>query len=126
MNPTYTRAIATAKRLIDKFGQSCGLVIPAPEADGSEPWRDQRTGEPTTKAVKIAWFPPGRQPVFMLSPNTEIPKHDEIGLLAPGDYEPALNMMVMRGGIACEIVHFVKLAPDGEPLLYTLYIAIRG
>jgi hypothetical protein len=127
MNGVYDRAIATARRLIEKYGQRCQWQKPAAPADGAPSWRDQRAGEGPTFPVSIAWFPPGKaNPMLALIPQTEVPDHSEVGLMAAGDFEPKINDTINRFNGTSRIVHFDKLAPNGTPIMYTLYVKSNG
>lgn len=124
----FDRAIASARRLIDKYGEACVWRKPAaPDEDvqDAEPWRDVREGDPTDVDVKIAWFPPGGQLAFLAAiSDTEIPAGTELGLMAPGDFEPLASDVLLRtGGVEAEITKIDRLAPDGTPVLYTVWIA---
>jgi hypothetical protein len=123
--------IATAKELIDEFGQDCWWQKPAPQTGGVP-------GYPTVGAlpdpipVKIAFFS-GRdlnRGVFeflSMMPGIEIPDNGEIGLLAGGlTFTPENTDTVRRGAIdAAEssVDKIDRLAPNGTPILYYVQVA---
>lgn len=121
----FDRAIASARRLIAKYGEACVWRKPADPDDAADAWRDVRDGDPTDVDVKIAWFPPGGQLAFLAAmTDTEVPAGTELGLMAPGDFEPLASDVLLRtGGVEAEITKIDRLAPDGTPVLYTIWIA---
>ncbi len=126
----YDHPIATARRLIEKYGQECVWQKAAADDDSDEPWRDVREGEPTNHDVRIAWFPPGSNLAFLAAlAGTEVPTNAESGLMA-GDvpFEPLASDIVFKGddpetGQRVEITKIDRLAPNGTPVLYTIWVA---
>lgn len=122
----YDRAISAARRLIAKYGEACVWRKPADQDEDAEPWRDVREGDPDDNNVRIAWFPPGGQLAFLAAlGGTEVPAGVELGLMEGGvPFEPLVSDTLLRtGGVKVEITKIDRLAPDGTPVLYTIWIA---
>lgn len=127
MTTIYDRAIASALRLLKRYGQDCTFVKPAPHDDTAEPWRDVRAGDPLRTPVKIAWFPPisRTSPMFAFIKQTEVADYTETGLMAFNGFEVEMIDTIERAGIISEIVDFTRLAPAGSPVLFTLFVKNR-
>ena len=124
------RVIATAKRLIAANGEACTWTKPAPEAPGSDPWRDDREGAPEAHNVSIAFFSPkdlgrGSEAFLAAIAGTEVPAGTEIGIMSGGQpFEPlASDELVRSDGKRANITTIDRLAPSGVPLLYFVKVA---
>lgn len=123
------RAIATAKRLIDKNGQSVVWRKPAPADPTAKPWRDVRDGEPTDTPVKIVWVTPKflQTMAFLINDKgTDVPKGVEQALMAAQTFEPELTDRVVIGGVEWSLFRVDPVKPNGTPILYRLYIHRAG
>jgi hypothetical protein len=133
----YDTHIATAKRMIAKYGQSCQWVIPAATTqDSAKPWKTS-AGVPTSKPVKIAFFPMGTAPLGYASrgKNVDGPQQDApevvggemIGYMAPSDFFPNLSDHVTRvfqgQTETLRVLAIDVIAPAGDPVLYTVTFA---
>jgi hypothetical protein len=128
MTGVYNSAIATAERLIAKFGASCVWSKPA-EADGTgDPWRDERTGMPEDFDVSIAFFSAkdlgyGTTLALAAMAGTEVPDHNQMGLMAGGQaFDPELTDTLTFGEDTIDVTKIDKLAPNGTPVLYFLWL----
>lgn len=130
----YSDDIATAKELIDEFGQTCYWQKPAPVADNSVPGYPTDGVLPDPVECKIAFFS-GRdlnRGTFLflqqMAPSMEVPDNGEIGLLAGGiSFSPELTDTLRRGAVDAPEVSINaidRLAPDGTPILY--YVTVTA
>lgn len=127
----YDDDIATAKELIDEFGQACWWQKPAPVIGGTPAYPE--VGElPAPIPCKIAFFSGrdlnrGTFEFLAMMPGIEIPDNGEIGLLAGGlTFTPANTDTVRRGAIDAiesSVDKIDRLAPDGTPILYYVQVA---
>lgn len=118
----YDRAIATAKRLIEKKGALVDWVETKSES-GAEPWKGKRPNAPQKSKVKIVFFPPDTSSRLTLQQMTglELPKADEYGLMPTVNFVPKVGDIVERNGVALAVVGCAPLAPGGVVVLYTLW-----
>lgn len=124
--------IATAKELIDEFGQQCYWQKPAPTT-GGEPGYPTVGDLPEPIPVKIAFFS-GRDlnrgifEFLSMMPGIEVPDNGEVGLMAGGlTFTPENTDMIRRGAAdaaQCSIEKMDRLAPNGTPILY--YITVTA
>lgn len=124
----YARPIATAQRLIAKFGASCIWTKPAEETVGGDPWRDVRIGPPEPHNVSIAFFSAkdlgyGSTLALAAMAGTEVPAHSQMGLMGAVDFDPELTDTVTFNGDTIDVTKIDKLAPNGDPILYFLWLA---
>lgn len=128
----YTDDIATAKELIDEFGQDCWWQPPAASDGPSEPGYPGEDGElPDPIKCKIAWFNEhdlsrGTYKSLEFLIGTEVPTGALVGLLAGGQtFVPKLTDTVRRGAVDAvpiTINNIDELAPDGTPILYSVFV----
>lgn len=124
----YDSAIATANRLIDKFGASCVWAKPAAPDPDADPWRDQREGEPDEHNVSIAFFSAkdlgyGTTLALAALAGTEVPAHNQMGLMPGGlDFDPELTDTVTFGEKTIDVTKIDTLAPNGTPVLFFLWL----
>lgn len=126
----YDRQIATAKRLIAKYGAEAVWTKPAAQDGAAKPWRDVREGEPSDFSVPIALFSAkdlGYGSTFALAQmagTDEIPVHKQMGLMSGGlAFVPDLTDSVVIAGSPVEVVQIDILQPNGIPLLYFLWLS---
>lgn len=127
----YDRPIATARRLIEKYGEECVWSKQADQDATNEdmPWRDVRAGDPWNTSVKIAFFPAGGDSALAavlvaLADSPEVSISSEYGLMA-GDYpfEPDVSdTLVNSKGDTVEIIKITPLKPGGPVVLYKIWV----
>lgn len=132
MAGVYDDDIATAKELIEEFGQTCYWQKPQPVTVGGSPGYPVAGDVPQPEECKIAFFRPkdldsGVAQFMDVIPNTEVPDNTEIGLMA-GDvsFVPEGTDRIRRGAIdapAISIIKIDRLAPNGTPVLYYITVA---
>lgn len=117
----YDRQIATAKRLITKFGQSVTWqqITDGAPGDSSKPWKP---GAATTveNTVDIVFLPEDRRDYEFLRAlsGTSIPTGNLVGYMAATTFTPTLKDTVLRGTEKLGVKSIDPIAPNGEILLY--------
>ena len=124
----YSRQIAMAQRMIDKYGQACWWQKPAPVLDNSVPGYPTDGALPDPTPCKIAFFSARdlNRGTFeflqQMGLSLEVPVSGEIGLLAGGiSFTPEMTDTLRRGAANAPEVSIDKLdrlAPNGTPVLY--------
>lgn len=119
----YDRQIATAKRLIAKFGQSVTwrVVADGTVSDADRPWLET-PATPTDYTVAIAFLPLERQFQELLRyiKGAEVATGSIYGLMGAVTFTPSLRDVVLRSAKEYRIRSIDELAPNGEPILYTV------
>lgn len=124
----FDRSIATAQRLIAKFGQDCEWQQQTPE-DGGTPGYPGDGVVPDPIPCKIAWFAPrdlgrGTEVFAALMAGIEVSSSNEIGLLAGGlTFEPDDADTIIRGTERLAIKQIDRLASNGTPVIYYVQVA---
>ena len=127
----YDRQIATAKRLIAAKGRACvwSQYENAAAPDPDKPWKPGAS-VPTPHNVRIVFLPQtGQNSAFLRAlTGTDIPIGDDFGLMGMSvDFVPTAKAEIYAadGVTPLRVVKgFNLLAPDGEPILYTLYFGV--
>jgi hypothetical protein len=121
----FDRQKQSAKRMIEKNGQKVTWrIINNPETETGKPWRTLAF-KPEDKQVKIVFIPANRENFQTYCPMksaAEVIKISVIGLLAASSvtFKPNNKDIVLRGETTLKISFIDELAPDGEPILYTI------
>lgn len=118
----YVRQIATAQRLIAKYGQAVTWrqVRNAAPVDPAQPW-NVANAAPVNYPVKVVFLPPGGQAQFIaLMKETEIPEGTVQGLMAAVSFKPSVKDVVIRDNVELTIHSIDEIAPNGETILYTV------
>lgn len=121
----YDRQIASALRQIAAKGQACRWHKPAAVDPASDSWRDVRTGDPEEPYdVSIAWFPPDLQTQRFLANSIDgIPEGFELGYMGAVEFEVVNGEQIERAtGEFVTVFNVDRIAPDGTPILYTLWV----
>lgn len=121
----FDRQIATAKRLIAKYGETVtwnryGESVPE-ETD--EPWNATDI-DPIQTPVKVAFFPTGSSisQLIRFMKNSDITTGNELGYMAQVPFVPsAKDTLTRKNGSEYRIKSIDPLDPNGEGvILYTL------
>lgn len=122
---TYDRQIATAQRLIAKYGMD---VIYRRITDGA-PLDPAKTWKPgpsvnTDANVKVCFLPINRdnKQTFSLPENMEIPIGCELGLMGAVGFEPTGKDVVIKAGVHYRIFTFQRLGPNNRPILFKMIL----
>lgn len=123
----FARQQATAKRLIDKYGQAVTwrVINDAAPADPSQPWKPTGAA-PTDYPVKIVFITTNRSGFETLARllGAEIAVGNVDGLMAGLlPFDPKLKAEVIRGTETLKPQYVDTLAPDGAPILNTIRFA---
>lgn len=127
----YTPFIATAIKLIDRYGRTCYWQKPAPYSAG-EPGYPDVGALPNEIECRMAFFSPrdldrGVMDFLGMMPGTEVPDNAQIGLLAGGiSFTPENTDHIyldeaLTQALAIEKID--RIAPSGEPVLYFVTVA---
>lgn len=115
--------IASAIRMIEKYGQeiewrqtSEGVPV-----DPSKPWLGNETVH-STHNPSIVFLPTSRENMALIRAlsETTIRTGSLIGLMGAVDFKPDDTDTVKRGDEVLTISYIDTLAPNGEPILYTI------
>lgn len=122
--PIYDRAIATAARLIAKYGQQIvwnANTNTAP-VDPSQPWKPAAISA-TSNYPYIVFLPENRIGYEFLAAlvGTEVPQGCVEGLM-PGNvgFVPTSKDTIVRNGVTMAIETIDVIAPNGTPVLYVI------
>lgn len=123
----FNRQIETARRLIDRFGEACLWQKPGEKDPGEKPWVGTSVDTPDPVPVKIAFFPNGGDAsiaaVIAALGDTDVNVASEYGLMGAVDFDPATSdTLTDSSGRAVEIVRMTPLAPNGEVILWKVWV----
>lgn len=123
-----SRAIATAKRLIEANGQAVIWRRSFRAAPVGQPWRDVAAGDPTDTPVTILWLTPKlRKMAFLqLAEKVDVPNGVEEALMPAQDFTPELQDTVVVDGVPQSLYRVDPLKPNGVPIFYRLYLNRAG
>lgn len=119
----FDGAIATATRLIKKYGQKVTWVQVKDGANPSQPWKPAAAND-TNKTVYICFVSAKdnewRKFLATLT-GTEVPVGKLAGIMAGGlSFEPTLKDKVVRAGKTLTVTNIDVIAPNEQKVLYTL------
>lgn len=121
----FDRQIATAQRLIAKYGQDVTwqTVVDGSPADPLKPWKPSEAADTQTTA-KICFVPvrdnDWRKLLAYLK-GTEVPAGKLAGLMAGNvTFDPKLKDIVVRDGVTLNVSNIDLLSPNGQKILYIL------
>lgn len=123
----YDRQIATAKRLIAKYGEDCLWQQRGEKDPDVKPWIETQDEPPSPHAVKIAFFPnagtDGLGAVLAALGDTDVNIASEYGLMAAVDFEPVTSdTLTDSSNNTVEIVKMTPLRPNGEIILWKVWV----
>lgn len=125
----YDRQIASAKRLIAKYGQSVTWrqIRNGGINNAATPWKPGAS-QVTEQSVQIAFFPYTTENKQLLRHllGTEIPVGSLTGYMSAVNFEPTLKDTVLRDGKILSIKSIDPLAPNGQVIMYTLQFEQSG
>ena len=111
-NPTYTRAAATAARLISAYGRTMQLVTQTNSGDSWNPTVSESTTDVYGVETKYS--------------NSEIDgeliKSGDVKVLIDAEVKPELSMRLRTNGIDYSIINIETLAPADLTILYKLQV----
>lgn len=131
----FTRQIATALRLIDKYGQyvTWQQNRADPFTPNPMPWLAEGNATAVNNRVKIAFLPNKRvgfETIVAAAMGQEIKTGSVIGYMAQVSFVPTTEDVVLRpafgaafslgSGIQYRIAKIDELNVDGTPILYTV------
>jgi len=119
---TYDRQIATAKRLIAKYGQTVTISqTPVTIADVNKPW-EVTLGVPVITNIKMVFFSPKlvNKEFLRYIVGTELKSGNVQGLMAADSVIPKATNIITRNNIQMKIKSIDILAPNEQTILYTI------
>lgn len=121
----FARQVATAKRLIAKYGATCTFRrLPDAPQDANKPWLVTSQGSAVSyPGIKVCILPYSRinRETQQQIADTEIQFGDFQGLMASQVFVPSLTDVILNGqGLVYRIKKITTLAPDGTDILYTM------
>lgn len=120
----FDRQIATAQRQIAKNGLAVVWRQPIRGVIQDKPWI-QQNNVPIDYDVVICFIPLKRIGKETTTPQfPDIESGSEQGLMGAVPFEPAYEDVVIRGDETLRIANISKLAPNGQPILYTIEFAL--
>jgi hypothetical protein len=117
----YDRSVATATRLIDKYGDDAIWSKPV-ISQSDQPWHSSGSA-PNNYDVTIVFLIPqtGIKALFAFLKGTDIPAGGERGLMAAtSDFVPEISDSVTRNGKTLTIDSITVLNPGGTAILYSI------
>lgn len=121
----FERQIATAKRLIERYGEDCLWQQPGVRDPDAKPWHGSNEDPPDPTPVKIAFFPNGGDMAAVIAAlgDTDATVASEYGLMPAVDFDPATSDTLKDSkGNNVEIVKMTPLRPNGEIILWKLWV----
>lgn len=117
----FNRQVASAKRMIAKYGQTCQWVKPAGSVDDPEsPWNDG-AGEPTVyTGLKIVFFPNDKHSLARAN-GGDVQVGASIGYMGAVNFKPSLEDKILKAdGSPVTIVNIDEIKPNGESILFII------
>lgn len=118
----FDRQIATAKRLIAKYGQTVTWRSVVDGANASEPWKPPEAAD-VDHEVNICFVPvrdnEWRKLLTYLK-GSEVPGGYLAGIMGQVDFTPSLKDVVIRDGVTLRIASIDVLSPNGQKILYSV------
>lgn len=122
----FDRQIATAKRLIAKYGETVTWhsAPPSVPTDDDTPWNGTDVAPIDRPGIKVAFFPTESSigQLIRMMRNSDVPTGNELGYMAQVPFEvSSLDTLTRRDGSVYRIKNIDPLDPNGEGvILYTL------
>ena len=120
----YDRQIATATRLIEKYGQTItwrkvGILTP----DATQPW-ENTNGTTVDYSPKMVFISKWRDQILLkYLKGTDIPTGDITGLMATQSFIPAINDTIVRGSDNYVVKDINTVSPNGTAILYVVTLS---
>ena len=119
----YDKDISSAQKDIRDAGQVVTWRKPGAEiADSNEPW-NVAADDPVNYTVSILFLPVsriGQELERKIDKAPESATGNEQGLMGAVLFTPEVNDIVIRGTVEYRVKTIDVLAPNGEPILYTM------
>jgi len=121
----YDRQIATAKRLITKYGQNAvtwKVETNGAPVDALKPWLPTEPATPVTHFVDICFLPVDKEMREFLRyiRGTEVSIGSSIGLMGAVSFTPTIKDTVLRSSVEYRIKWLEPFSPNGEIIFYII------
>lgn len=118
----YDRQIATAKRLIKKYGVPTPVTYITITENSDKPW--ETTEVSSIETVPVCFLPvdSGTMRTLSMTPGTEVPKGAVLAYMGAVGFKVDLTTTLQYDGRTWSIYWMDKLAPNGRPILYTMVL----
>lgn len=121
----YSRQIATAIRLLDKYGQfiKWRQIKDGLPTDIAQPWKPSIAAPKDLDKIKVAFFPNNRvtyESLRSLITGQEISTGNTLGYMASQLFLPSLKDTLIRNGKEYRLESISEINVDGSPILYIL------
>ena len=123
----FDRQVATARRLIERYGEACLWQKPGEKDVDEKPWVGTSVDTPDPVPVKIAFFPNGGDAsiaaVIAMLGDTDVNIASEYGLMPAVDFDPATSdTLTDSTDRVVEIVKMTPLAPNGQIIFWKVWV----
>lgn len=118
----YDRQIATAKRLIKKYGVSTAVTYKTIATDPDKPWQTVETEITETVPVCFLTLDAGSMKTLSMAPGTEVPVGAVLAYMGAVGFKVDLTTTFQYDGKVWSMFWVDKLAPNGRPILYTMVL----
>ena len=123
----YDRPIATAQRMLKDSGKlvTWRIVRNGSPADAGKPWKPTQPVLQDEHYINICFFPLDKQQreTYHYLKNSEVPATAMMGYMGAVAFSPSLKDIVIYDGKELMIDSIDILAPNGQPILYTLIMS---
>lgn len=121
----FDRQIATAVRLVAKYGQDIiwRTVVDGAPANPAQPWKPTEAADTdtTAKVCFVAVRDNDWRKLLAYLKGTEVPVGRQAGLMAGNvAFEPKLKDVVVRDGVVLTVTNIDLVSPNGQKILYIL------
>lgn len=122
----FDRQIATAIRLIKKYGQVIAWRQTLNEDDIVEPWKEEAPDEVTpdkTPSIVFLYSDNKAEETLGFMVGSDIPNGTLIGYMGSVDFTPSISDIVIRDSEVLRIKNINVLSPNGQIILYIIEFA---
>lgn len=124
----YDRQIASALRMIAKYGELCTInsVVDTPVPDSNEPWNDGPNGPVPHVGIPIAFFPLNEKQRRTVQATDGDLTGYECAYIGQLSFALGLKDFIVRGsGKVAKVISFDALNPNGEGvILHTVIVKL--
>ena len=124
----YDRQIASAKRMLAKFGELCTVnsIVDVPVSDPSQPWNDSPNLPVAHMGIRICFFPLNEKQRRTVQATDGDLTGYECAYIGQLPFTLGLKDFIVRSsGKIAKVISFDALDPNGEGvILYTVIVKL--